>query len=719
MAASTSVDLGALTQGQHASNLAAELLFTQFGEVVEVAAGVLAAYGPLDVQGLARRLPEQFGSPKERWEHAQGALTVLLQHRCAHCRRERPRSARRKHGAAAAEDPPRVTFTLDVPAVLERARFPWFMSYVERVIARGGGAAAVRAKGGGMQPVRCTPLGVRMVLRCLIFRGRSSWDKVLEDTARARVDAQKEAEQHGGQEVAVAEDAELLPALYTLVAERLVQRSPRLVYDEVEREEEFHTKGSKKAKEAAAENRRRERAGRHDPQRFKIAAGDREAAAALANKPADKVAKAGSLPKPAPSVMWTINWAEFNHRMLIELTADLVDRAVGNEEPDPDSEQDSPEMDAWRWLAAAEPKASVLPTDEDEDDETGPLGFSARLTEAELVDRMKSQGYKKLAVTRALKNLTDAYPVLVTRSEDVDGQTRLCADVKYALAKQRRRFICNVVRSTFAAEGSGRDPAADDERDQGEAAARIIAMLLEKGHMEIKQISDTAMLKMKDARQLLYRMVTEGFLAMNEVQRGTERQPNRSIFLWYVNEDQLVKRVGVQCLHTLVALYRAERKLWEDDTDVIRAIDATALSEDAPPLNDEHMRIINKLTEVSASARVRHVAVSLARLPAATSSLPLAHAAPALTPRPIRAKTVARSPPTPCRRPRSTWSCCSSRHAPAGQTSTRCSATQRSARRRRRAAPSATPERCPSLLWTRQRRVVVHCWVEWANYIKI
>lgn len=65
---------------QHAANLSSEVIHSQFGEVVEAAAAVLAAGGALTVQQLAERLPKSWGcTPREYFEHAKAALVVLMQ----------------------------------------------------------------------------------------------------------------------------------------------------------------------------------------------------------------------------------------------------------------------------------------------------------------------------------------------------------------------------------------------------------------------------------------------------------------------------------------------------------------------------------------------------------------------------------------------------------------------------------------------------------------
>ena len=64
-------------------------------------------------------------------------------------------------------------------------------------------------------------------------------------------------------------------------------------------------------------------------------------------------------------------------------------------------------------------------------------------------------------------------------------------------------------------------------------------MLLEKKQLEQKQLSDLAMIPVKDARQLLYKMMASKFVSYQEVPKNSTMMPNHTIYCWSVNLQQV------------------------------------------------------------------------------------------------------------------------------------------------------------------------------------
>eukprot|EP00270_Netrium_digitus_P009563 TRINITY_DN2912_c0_g2_i1.p1 TRINITY_DN2912_c0_g2~~TRINITY_DN2912_c0_g2_i1.p1 ORF type:complete len:258 (+),score=101.11 TRINITY_DN2912_c0_g2_i1:40-774(+) len=77
----------------------------------------------------------------------------------------------------------------------------------------------------------------------------------------------------------------------------------------------------------------------------------------------------------------------------------------------------------------------------------------------------------------------------------------------------------------------------------GAAACRIFRLLLLKKALEQKQVGEMAMVSLKEARELLYNMLKEEFLYLQEVAKTTDHAPQRTIYLWKVNVPTVMMKV--------------------------------------------------------------------------------------------------------------------------------------------------------------------------------
>ena len=68
----------------------------------------------------------------------------------------------------------------------------------------------------------------------------------------------------------------------------------------------------------------------------------------------------------------------------------------------------------------------------------------------------------------------------------------------------------------------------------GDEACRVFRLLLLKRQLEQKQVADSAMLPVKETRELLYRMFKEEYLELQEVAKTADHAPSRTFFLWRV-----------------------------------------------------------------------------------------------------------------------------------------------------------------------------------------
>ncbi|KAI9661931.1 MAG: RNA polymerase III subunit C82 [Bathelium mastoideum] len=72
----------------------------------------------------------------------------------------------------------------------------------------------------------------------------------------------------------------------------------------------------------------------------------------------------------------------------------------------------------------------------------------------------------------------------------------------------------------------------------GREAARVIRVLHSKGKLDEKQVAKFGFLREKHVRAILTRLQEAGFVEVQEVPKDNNRQPSRTIFLWYFDQDR-------------------------------------------------------------------------------------------------------------------------------------------------------------------------------------
>jgi DNA-directed RNA polymerase III subunit RPC3 len=77
------------------------------------------------------------------------------------------------------------------------------------------------------------------------------------------------------------------------------------------------------------------------------------------------------------------------------------------------------------------------------------------------------------------------------------------------------------------------------EARYGDVALRVIRILHAKGKLDEKRLQDISLLPFKDLRKSLATMQTGGFVDLQEVPRDAQRQPSKTIYLWYYDPDRV------------------------------------------------------------------------------------------------------------------------------------------------------------------------------------
>lgn len=77
----------------------------------------------------------------------------------------------------------------------------------------------------------------------------------------------------------------------------------------------------------------------------------------------------------------------------------------------------------------------------------------------------------------------------------------------------------------------------------GPTATRIVRILHAKGKLDEKQLGSLGLIRQKDLRRVLTQMQEAGYVDTQEVPRDNTRQPSRTIYLWFYDQDRCRKLV--------------------------------------------------------------------------------------------------------------------------------------------------------------------------------
>ncbi|NWV00454.1 RPC3 polymerase, partial [Upupa epops] len=95
----------------------------------------------------------------------------------------------------------------------------------------------------------------------------------------------------------------------------------------------------------------------------------------------------------------------------------------------------------------------------------------------------------------------------------------------------------------------------------GSRCARIFRLLLRKKHLEQKQVEDFAMIPAKEAKEMLYKMLSENFVSLQEIPKTPDHAPSRTFYLYTVNIVSAARMLLHRCYKSVANLI--ERRQYE------------------------------------------------------------------------------------------------------------------------------------------------------------
>lgn len=132
------------------------------------------------------------------------------------------------------------------------------------------------------------------------------------------------------------------------------------------------------------------------------------------------------------------------------------------------------------------------------------------------------------------RSLAEADPALIRREETGAAPTRFCVGMAHAVGVMQNQLIEKTVldrHGLVGARGLARAPGrappclclAWARPGRAYAGLRIFRLLMDKKQLEQKQIADLAVLPPKDAREALYSLFQDGFVALQARARTCHR----------------------------------------------------------------------------------------------------------------------------------------------------------------------------------------------------
>ncbi|CAN8206905.1 unnamed protein product [Coccothraustes coccothraustes] len=88
----------------------------------------------------------------------------------------------------------------------------------------------------------------------------------------------------------------------------------------------------------------------------------------------------------------------------------------------------------------------------------------------------------------------------------------------------------------------------------GSRCARIFRLLLRKKHLEQKQVEDFAMIPAKEAKDMLYRLLSENLVALQEIPKTPDHAPSRTFYLYTVNVMAAARMLLHRCYKSVANL---------------------------------------------------------------------------------------------------------------------------------------------------------------------
>ena len=129
----------------------------------------------------------------------------------------------------------------------------------------------------------------------------------------------------------------------------------------------------------------------------------------------------------------------------------------------------------------------------------------------------------------------------------------------------------------------------------GPLATRLIRILHQKGKLDEKSLAGFALINQKTMRALLTAMNRAGFLGLQEVPKGNDRQPSKMVFLWFFDVERCRQRMLDETYKAMTRVLQrigVEREKVRGTLEKSERVDVQGREEEI--LSDEEKKALNE-----------------------------------------------------------------------------------------------------------------------------
>ena len=206
----------------------------------------------------------------------------------------------------------------------------------------------------------------------------------------------------------------------------------------------------------------------------------------------------------------------------------------------------------------------LAPDDDDDEDERQPVANISEV--AEILDPTIDLGatIKGLGSSKSIPNGVDKNGIKKEDGSDDEDEPKTNGFTSYrdrakrmsmieahlSLLEEHTKGFCQRARAHNSNEwkvnfSSLTSTLIDAELDNtikdryGHIALRICRLLRDKGRLDEKLVASSAMMRVKDVRAILTQLQFQGLLEAQELPKDNNRQPSRTLYLWYFDTKRV------------------------------------------------------------------------------------------------------------------------------------------------------------------------------------